>query len=165
MLYAILAYHVEDEVASWSPEQDAALMLDLNRVHGRLEQDKRLGPAARLGATKGACVLRGKGKGVVTDGPFTETKEHSTSTTAPTATPRSRPRATCARSILPRCMKSARLRSIAPAFRSRRPSSRSPKMKRGSRIRRLMIRDAGRCRAPTTREEMRFSAPDATSAA
>jgi hypothetical protein len=75
MLYAILAYHVEDEVASWSPEQDAALMLDLNRVHGRLEQDKRLGPAARLGATKGACVLRGKGKGVVTDGPFTETKE------------------------------------------------------------------------------------------
>jgi len=38
-------------------------------------QEGRLGPAARLGATQGACVLRGPGKGMVTDGPFTETKE------------------------------------------------------------------------------------------
>ena len=75
MLYAILAYHVEDEVTSWTPEEDAALMLDLNKVHDCLEQEGRVGPAARLGATKGACVLRGPGKGVVTDGPFTETKE------------------------------------------------------------------------------------------
>jgi hypothetical protein len=75
MLYAILAYHAEDEVASWTPEADAALMVDLNRVHDRLEQEGRLGPAARLGATKGACVLRGRGAGVVVDGPFTESKE------------------------------------------------------------------------------------------
>lgn len=75
MLYAILAYHVEDEVASWTPQEDAALMQDLNKVHGHLDQEKRMGPAARLGATKGACVLRGPGKGVVTDGPFAETKE------------------------------------------------------------------------------------------
>ncbi|MGZ5102439.1 MAG: YciI family protein [Usitatibacter sp.] len=75
MLYAILAYHVEEEVTSWTPEEDMALMLDLNKVHGRLEQEGRLGPAARLGATNGACVLRGPGKGVVTDGPFTESKE------------------------------------------------------------------------------------------
>ena len=75
MLYAVLAYHVEDEVASWTPQEDAALMLDLSKVHGRLEQEGRMGPAARLGATKGACVLRGPGKGAVTDGPFTETKE------------------------------------------------------------------------------------------
>jgi hypothetical protein len=34
-----------------------------------------MGPAARLGATKDACVLRGPGKGVMTDGPFTESKE------------------------------------------------------------------------------------------
>jgi hypothetical protein len=34
-----------------------------------------MGPAARLCTTEGACVLRGPGKGVVTDGPFTETKE------------------------------------------------------------------------------------------
>jgi hypothetical protein len=75
MLYAILAYHVEDEVASWTPQEDTALMQDLNKVHGRLEQEKRMGPAARLGATEASCVLRGPGKGVVTDGPFTETKE------------------------------------------------------------------------------------------
>jgi hypothetical protein len=75
MLYAILAYHVEGDVASWTPEEDAALMLDLNKMHGRLDQEGRMGPAARLGATKGACVLRGRGAGVVIDGPFTETKE------------------------------------------------------------------------------------------
>jgi len=75
MLYAVLAYHVEADVTSWTPAEDAALMLDLNRVHDRLTQDGRMGPAARLGATKGACVLRGPGAGLVIDGPFTETKE------------------------------------------------------------------------------------------
>jgi hypothetical protein len=75
MLYAILAYHVEDEVTSWTRQEDAALMLDLNKVHDRLEQQGRMGPAARLGATKGASVLRGRGAGVVIDGPFTESKE------------------------------------------------------------------------------------------
>ena len=75
MLYAILAYHDEEEVASWTSQEDAALMRDLNRIHNRLTQEGRLGPAARLGATQGACVLRGRGKGVVTDGPFTESKE------------------------------------------------------------------------------------------
>src|SRR5476651_1257122 len=75
MLYAILAYHVEDEVTSCSAEEDAALMRDLDEVHQRLLREGRIGPAARLGATEGACVLRGPGKGVMTDGPFTESKE------------------------------------------------------------------------------------------
>jgi hypothetical protein len=75
MLYAVLAYHVEEDVTSFTPQQDAALMGELTKVHDRLTQEGRMGPAARLGATKGACVLRGPGKGVVTDGPFTETKE------------------------------------------------------------------------------------------
>jgi hypothetical protein len=75
MLYAILAYHVEDEVRSWSPQEDAALMLDLEKVHDRFNQQGLMGPAARLGATKQACVLRGPGKGFVADGPFTESKE------------------------------------------------------------------------------------------
>jgi hypothetical protein len=75
MLYAILAYHDEEEVASWTRQEDAALMRDLSKIHDRLTLEGRLGPAARLGATQGACVLRGGGKGVVTDGPFTETKE------------------------------------------------------------------------------------------
>jgi hypothetical protein len=75
MLYAILAHHSEDEVASWSADEDAALMLQLDKIHDRLTEEKRLGPAARLGASKGACVLRGPGAGTVTDGPFTESKE------------------------------------------------------------------------------------------
>ena len=47
MLYAILAYHVEAEVMSWTPEQDAAVMTDLLRVHDRLDEkscwDRRRG--------------------------------------------------------------------------------------------------------------------------
>ena len=75
MLYAILAYHVETEVMSWTPEQDAALMTNLHQVHDRLHQEGRLGPAARRGSTKRAITLRGPGAGTVIDGPFAETKE------------------------------------------------------------------------------------------
>ena len=75
MLYAILAYHVEAEVMSWTPQEDAAVMVDLHKVRDRLKQDGRLGPAARLGATNKARTLRGPGAGVVLDGPFAETKE------------------------------------------------------------------------------------------
>jgi hypothetical protein len=72
MLYALLAYHVETEVASWSQAEDAALMVELNKVHDRLTAEGRMGPAARLDYTGEAVTLRG---GVVTDGPFAETKE------------------------------------------------------------------------------------------
>ena len=75
MFYAILAYHVEATVASWTPEEDRALMSELLQVHDRLVADGKLGPAARLGGTGGGVTLRGPGKGVVTDGPFAETKE------------------------------------------------------------------------------------------
>ena len=75
MLYALLAYHVESEVASWTAEEDAAVMTGLNRVHDRLNLDQRLGPAARLGSTGKARTLRGPGAGLVIDGPFSETKE------------------------------------------------------------------------------------------
>jgi len=75
MIYAILAYHVETEVMSWTPEEDAAVMIDLHRVHDRLKQEGCLGPAARLGATKQARTLRGPSAGHVIDGPFAETKE------------------------------------------------------------------------------------------
>ena len=75
MLYAILAYHVEAEVMSWTAAQDAALMSDLNEVHDRLTRQGGLGPAARLDATRKAFTLRGPGAGTVLDGPFAETKE------------------------------------------------------------------------------------------
>jgi len=75
MLYAILAYHVEAEVTSWTPEQDAALMVNLLAVHDRLDAQKLLGPSVRLGGTAKARTLRGPGAGMVLDGPFAETKE------------------------------------------------------------------------------------------
>jgi hypothetical protein len=75
MLYAILAYHVEAEVMSWTREEDAAVMERLLNAHERVNQNARLGPAARLGATGKARTLRGPDQGTVIDGPFAETKE------------------------------------------------------------------------------------------
>jgi hypothetical protein len=75
MRYAILAYHEEGVVQSWTAEEDEALMQDLLAVNDRLVAEGRLGPAARLGATADAVTLRGSGKGLVIDGPFAESKE------------------------------------------------------------------------------------------
>jgi hypothetical protein len=75
MLYAILAYHEEHVVQAWSDQEDEALMADLQRAHARVNELGALGPAARLGATSTAATLRGAGRGLVTDGPFAETKE------------------------------------------------------------------------------------------
>lgn len=73
MFYAILAYHVEETVASWTPQEDAVVMEGLLEVHGQLSRE--LGPSARLGGTGQAFTLRGAGEGVIIDGPFAETKE------------------------------------------------------------------------------------------
>lgn len=75
MYYAILAYHAEGIVESWSEEEDVALMTELLEVNDRLVRQKSLGPAARLGPTQQAVTLRGLGEGMVVDGPFAETKE------------------------------------------------------------------------------------------
>lgn len=75
MMYAILAYHVEAEVLSWTGEEVAALMEKLSKAHERVNRQGRLGPAARLGATGKARTLRGPGNGTIIDGPFAETKE------------------------------------------------------------------------------------------
>lgn len=74
MLYALLAYHDEDQVLAMTPAEDTALMDRMNQVHARLAAEGKLGPAARLGATARARGVRRRG--VVTDGPFVETKEH-----------------------------------------------------------------------------------------
>lgn len=72
MLYAMLAYHVEETVTSWSQEEDDDLMEGLLSVHHRLVAEGKIGPAARLGPTMKALTLRG---GTLMDGPFAETKE------------------------------------------------------------------------------------------
>jgi hypothetical protein len=75
MLYAILCYHDEDFVGSWTREQDAAVMQKLAVVQDRLTKQGRLGPVARLLPTTAATTLRKDGAPVVLDGPYAETKE------------------------------------------------------------------------------------------
>lgn len=75
MLYAILAYHEEDTVSAMSPDEDAALMAGMMKVHDKIDRKNRLGPAARLDKTGNAVTLRGPGEPMVIDGPFAETKE------------------------------------------------------------------------------------------
>ena len=75
MLYAILCYHDEDHVGSWTKEQDAAVMEKLSVVQDKLAKSGRLGPVARLLPTTAATTLRKDDPPVVLDGPFAETKE------------------------------------------------------------------------------------------
>ncbi|GLR83358.1 YciI family protein [Bradyrhizobium iriomotense] len=75
MLYAILAYHVESEVMSWTKDEDAAVMAGLRKVREPLKAKGHFGPTARLDGTAKARTLRGPGAGIVLDGPFAETKE------------------------------------------------------------------------------------------
>lgn len=75
MLYAILCYHDEDHVGSWTKEQDAAVMQKLSVVQDKLTKAGRLGPVARLLPTTAATTLRKDDPPVVLDGPFAETKE------------------------------------------------------------------------------------------
>ena len=75
MLYAILCYHDEDFVGSWTREQDAAVMSKLAAVQDKLKKEGRLGPVARLLPTTAATTLRKDGAPVVLDGPYAEAKE------------------------------------------------------------------------------------------
>src|ERR1700678_430642 len=75
MLYAILCYHDEDLVGSWSKEQDDAVMSRLAVVQDKLKKEGRLGPVARLLPTTAATTLRKDDPPVVLDGPYAETKE------------------------------------------------------------------------------------------
>ena len=75
MLYAILCYHDEDLVGSWSKEHDAEVMQKLSVVQDELAKQGRLGPVARLLPTTAATTLRKDDPPLVLDGPFAETKE------------------------------------------------------------------------------------------
>jgi hypothetical protein len=75
MLYAILCYHDEDFVGSWTREQDADVMTKLAVVQDKLKKQGRLGPVARLLPTTAATTLRKDNPPVVLDGPYAETKE------------------------------------------------------------------------------------------
>jgi hypothetical protein len=74
MLYAFLCYNNEAAVMAWSKAEDDAVMAKLGKVHERLEQEGRFGPALRLMASTAATILV-KEKDLVLDGPYAETKE------------------------------------------------------------------------------------------
>jgi hypothetical protein len=76
MQYAILCYHDEKVVTSWSKEEDDAVLGRLAVVHQRLANEGRLGPVVRLLPTSAATTLRkDRDPPLVIDGPFAETKE------------------------------------------------------------------------------------------
>ena len=58
MLYALLCYHSEDVVFSWTKEQDDAVIAKLAVVQQRLTKAGKLGPVARLMPTTAATTLR-----------------------------------------------------------------------------------------------------------
>lgn len=76
MQYAILCYHSEDVVCSWSKEEDDAVMTKLLAVQEPFAKAGKLGPVARLMPTTAATTLRkDSDPPLVIDGPFAETKE------------------------------------------------------------------------------------------
>lgn len=76
MHYAILCYHDEKVVSSWSKEEDDAVLARLGAVHEKVAKAGKLGPVVRLLPTTAATTLRkDREPPVVIDGPFAETKE------------------------------------------------------------------------------------------
>lgn len=76
MLYAILCYNDEAEVAAWPKEYDDRVMADLMAVQKPMMEAGKLGPVARLLPTTAATTVRKTvGEPLVLDGPFAETKE------------------------------------------------------------------------------------------
>ena len=76
MLYAILCYHDENVVGSWTKEEDDAVLGRLAVVQQKLAAEGRLGPVVRLLPTTTATTLRkDRESPLIVDGPFAETKE------------------------------------------------------------------------------------------
>jgi hypothetical protein len=76
MQYAILCYHSENVVCSWTKEEDDAVMAKLLAVQEGLAKAGKLGPVARLMPTTAATTLRKhQDPPLIIDGPFAETKE------------------------------------------------------------------------------------------
>jgi len=75
MLYALLCYHDEAVVMSWTKEEDDAVLAKRHKVTDALAAQGKLGAAIRLMPTTAATTVRMGREPVVLDGPFAETKE------------------------------------------------------------------------------------------
>jgi hypothetical protein len=75
MLYAVLIYDSDTVVASWSRQEDDAVIAEHLALQQELAEEGKLGPVIRLAPTGSAVTLRTGGDSLITDGPFAETKE------------------------------------------------------------------------------------------
>lgn len=75
MLYSILIYGSDAEVAALSKAEDDALLARHALVQKKLTAERKLGPVVRLMPTTTATTLRKGSQPIVVDGPFAETKE------------------------------------------------------------------------------------------
>ena len=76
MLYMLIIYARESEWASFSENEQAAVMREHDRLEADLRQSGKYRGCAALEPTGNATTVRVRGgKTMVTDGPFAETKE------------------------------------------------------------------------------------------
>ncbi len=76
MLYTVLCYNSEAEVASWTREKDDAVIAKLSAVGKQLKEEGKLRYSARLMYTTTAVTLRpGRDPLPIVDGPYAESKE------------------------------------------------------------------------------------------
>lgn len=75
MMYAILCYDHESDIAAWTKEEDDAQIAKLIAVQDGWKARGKLGPVGRLMPTNAAKTLRKGASTMVVDGPFAETKE------------------------------------------------------------------------------------------
>lgn len=75
MLYSVLIYGTDAEVAALTQEQEQEMMALHAVVQKQLAAQRQLGPVVRLMPTTAATTLRKGATPVIVDGPFAETKE------------------------------------------------------------------------------------------
>lgn len=75
MLYSVLIYGTDAEVAALSREQEQELLAQHEVVQKKLAAQRQLGPVVRLLPTTTATTLRKGAEPLILDGPFAETKE------------------------------------------------------------------------------------------
>jgi hypothetical protein len=75
MLYSILIYGPDAEVAAWTPEELAETMGRHTGLRRELVSAGRLGPVLRLDRNEVKTVRHHSDRKYITDGPYAETKE------------------------------------------------------------------------------------------
>lgn len=74
MLYAVLIYDSETEIAKLHKNELDRLITNHERVQEKLAAQKKLGPVVRLMPTQAATTVK-RHENMIVDGPFAETKE------------------------------------------------------------------------------------------